>query len=452
MPKDRDADTRNKGFNLNSNQRLYAIITSVLVAAFVLLFYAFPGYSPEGASKGPVEISFADNISQAHLEVINLFNKEHEGRIKVVPVNLPFTKFSTDDRKELLSRYFRSKSDRIDVFSVDQIWVPRFARWGVPLDKYIPTGVVDRLSGYATRSCAVDGSLIAAPLYLDIAVMFYRRDLLQRLPDGKEWIDRLRRSLTWDDMFRLHSELGRNSGPFFVYQADDFEGLVCIYTEILASLNKQILENGVLQLRTPEAEKALEFLVDLVNKYHVSPEEVTGFREDNSYDYFLKNKGVFLRGWPGFARDRKLREEFPAAYSECVPTPLPHLSGSQPAYVFGGWNLMISRFSTKIPEAAEFIRFLLSKQSQEIMYEAGGYLPSNTSVYSDTSFVKKHPRLLFYENLFKHGVYRPFSERYTGISDILSYYLNLAIRREMSPRAALEKATEAIDSGSILIK
>ncbi len=452
MPKDRDSNSLNKGFDFNSNQRLYAIISSVLVAAFVLLFYAFPGYSPEIGSDGPVEIAFADNISQAHQEVIDLFNKEHKGRIKVVPVNLPFSRFSTDDRKELLSRYFRSKSDRIDVFAVDQIWVPRFARWGVTLDKLVPDAEIDSLSNYATRSCYLKGRLIAAPLYLDIAVMFYRRDLLQTLPDADYWANRLKHSLTWDEMFKLHSKLGANTGPFFVYQADDYEGLVCMYTELLANLNKQIVEKGVLQLETPEAVKALQFLVDLGDKYHLSPNEVTGFREDNSYDFFLRHKGMFVRAWPGFARDTKLREEFPTAYSECYPSPLPHLSGSSPAYVFGGWNLMISKFSTKIPEAVEFVRFLLGKQSQEIMYEVGGYLPSNTLVYSDTSFVKKHPELLFYENLFKHGVYRPFSDRYTGISDVLSYYLNLAIRREMSPKEALKRATDAIDSGSILIK
>jgi multiple sugar transport system substrate-binding protein len=31
----------------------------------------------------------------------------------------PFQKFSTNERKELLTRSLRSKSDRIDIFSVD---------------------------------------------------------------------------------------------------------------------------------------------------------------------------------------------------------------------------------------------------------------------------------------------------------------------------------------------
>ncbi len=428
------------------------MISSVLVVAFVLLFYAFPGYSPQGKADGPVEITFADNISQAHQEVIDLFNKEHKGKIRVVPVNLPFSRFSTDDRKELLVRYFRSKSDRIDVFSVDPIWVPRFARWGLSLGNYVTSDEIDSISAYASKPCYIDGNLIAAPLYVDVAVMFYRKDLVRRLPDAAVWTDRIKRSLTWQEMIALESKLGARPEPLFVFQGDDYEGLICSYTEILANLGSQIMEHGTPQLDTPQAEEALQFLVDLVNKYHVSPEQVTGLREDNSYEYYLRHNGLFLRGWPGFARDKKLKKEFPERYSECAVAPLPHLGGTRPAYVFGGWDLMISKFSQKVPEAAEFVRFLLSKKAQEIMYEAGGYLPSNEYVYSDSSFVKKHPELLFYRGLFKDGIYRPFSEKYTSISDVLSYYLNLALRRELTPKVALEKATAAIDSGSILIK
>jgi multiple sugar transport system substrate-binding protein len=33
-----------------------------------------------------------------------LFNSRNKGRIEVVPVNLPFEKFTTNERKELLAR------------------------------------------------------------------------------------------------------------------------------------------------------------------------------------------------------------------------------------------------------------------------------------------------------------------------------------------------------------
>src|SRR5271157_4491708 len=88
-------------FKFTSNQRLYIIITSIFVVAIVLVFYAFPPYGSSGSSDKVVRITFADNISDALQKVIDLFNEEHRGEIEVMPINLPFSKFSTNERKEL---------------------------------------------------------------------------------------------------------------------------------------------------------------------------------------------------------------------------------------------------------------------------------------------------------------------------------------------------------------
>ncbi|HUI30273.1 MAG TPA: extracellular solute-binding protein [Candidatus Acidoferrales bacterium] len=445
MLKDFKLNRREAAFRFTSNQRLYIIITLILLAAFVLVFYAFPPYGSGGASDKVVKITFADNISEAQQKVIDLFNSEHRGQIEVVPINLPFSKFSTNERKELLVRYFRSKSDRIDVFSVDQIWVPRFAKWCEPLDRYITGEQTGMMTKYAAHTCYNDNALVAVPFYLDITVMYYRKDLIGALPNSEYWSDQLAHSISWQDLFRLRKEM-RGSRPFFVFQAAPYEGLSCIYIELLANMNEQISMHDSLRLETPEAEKALQFLVDMVRRHNISPQKVVDFDEDESYQFFFQNDGVFLRAWPGFSRNETLRKNFPVAFSDCAVAPLPHLSGSSPAFVFGGWNLMISKFSTKMAEAIEFVHFLLGKESQELMYEYGGCLPTNDSVYSDTSFVAKHPELKFYQNLFRYGVYRPFSKKYTKVSDILSYYLNLAIRGRLSPKEALKYATSKINS------
>jgi maltose-binding protein MalE len=52
----------------------------------------------------------------------------------------------------------------------------------------------------------------------------------------------------------------------------------------------------------------------------------------------------------------------------------------------------------------------------------------------------------------EQGLHRPFLEDYTNVSDVLSHYLNLAIKKKMTPKEALTKASEKINSGSILLK
>jgi len=165
--------------------------------------------------------------------------------------------------------------------------------------------------------------------------------------------------------------------------------------------------------------------------------EVTGMKENQSYDYFFANSGFAVRGWPGFMgkTNTSFREEF---RGKIKAAPLPHLRGSKPAQVFGGWNLMISNLSVNVPEALKFVEFLLSDEIQKLHYEEANILPVKKSVYTDEKFIAKHPELSFYSRLFEAGVYRPMFENYTSVSDILVDHLNRAIRENLPPKVALE--------------
>lgn len=429
----------------------YVVVSTILVIAFMLIVYVFPSYNLSDRSSGrAVKIYFADNISPAHKKVIELFNEMYKGQIEVVPINLPFDKFTTNDRKEILARYFRSKSDRIDVFSVDQIWVPRFTRWAIPLDEYFSRDERNEVLSYALHSCVYNDTLYAIPLYIDIALMYYRKDLIAALPNAKQIEKKLRNSITWQDMMGLKKYYKDN--PLFVFQADDYEGLMCIYTELLANMNSKLMQGDSLRLDTPQAERALEFLSDLINKYKISPREVLSFKEDDSYRYFLKDNGVFLRGWTGLFKNNIVGNKYLNLKDKIAEVPVPHLEGSKPVSVFGGWNLMISRFSSKVPESIKFIKFLMSPEAQKILFDVGGYIPINNGIYSDSLYMRQNPQLVFDMSLVKHGVYRPFSVLYTNVSDVVSYYLNQALKGKLTPKEALSKADDELKSNSILLK
>ena len=105
---------------------------------------------------------------------------------------------------------------------------------------------------------------------------------------------------------------------------------------------------------------------------------------------------------------------------------------------------MISKYSLHKEAALIFIKFLVRKRIQEIMFEQGGYLPSNANVYKDRDFVKRNPDLEFYIRLLNSGVHRPSLADYTRFSDMISYYVKLAISGKLSANAALAEATKAI--------
>ena len=424
----------------------YVIASTVLITTFILIGYISSLYNKHDKDSSVKKIYYVDAITPAHQKIIDLFNQKYKGQIQVVAINTPFEKFSTNERKELLARYLRSKSDRIDVFAVDQIWVPRFAKWCMPVQKITIPTQENHLLNFAMESCFYEGTLVAVPIYIDIAMMVCRDDLLKQLPDYKYWQKKLAESITWEDFIKLHSKL-KNNNPFYLFPADDYEGFICCFTEMMASLNKSLIENKKLNLNTPEAEKALQTLIDLVYKYNMSPKKVCQFKENSSYDYYVENNGIFVRGWSAFPATYGNRLKSPAKLS-IVPTP--HFSDGKVTSVFGGWNLMISKYSSKPAESMIFINFVTSRMAQKILYEESDLLPINDELYSDSLYVKSHKELNFYRGLMQNGFHRPFLENYTSISNILSYYFNLAMRHKIPAREALKKAEEKIHSANIL--
>ncbi|MCX6121223.1 MAG: extracellular solute-binding protein [Ignavibacteriales bacterium] len=398
----------------------------------------------------PVQVYFADNISQSHELVIQEFNRLYRGKIEVIPVNLPFEKFSTNERKELLIRSLRSKSD-IDLFAVDFIWVPRFTRWSEPLDKYFSKKERERLLSYAMESCTYDQTLVAMPLYIDVGLMYYRKDIIRRLPKAEEIEQRLQSSITWDELLKLREQLKYGTKPFYIFQAKDYEGLVCNYFEIAVSRKPDFFKNNSIPLTSSAAEEALSMMVGFV-KTNVSPIAVLDFEENLSYRYMLDHDAVFVRGWPNFIENFRRFYPDTVKLSNIGRAPLPHFNGEKPTSILGGWNLMVSKSSTKKEAAVEFIRFLQSDHIQRLLFERAGYMPVVNSVYQDSLFLVSHPELTFYKKIMQNGFHRPALVEYTKTSNIISHFINLAIKQDLKVKDALQQANDMIQSNAILIK
>ncbi|MEW6509837.1 MAG: extracellular solute-binding protein [Bacteroidota bacterium] len=421
----------------------FLILGAVLITALAAVLL----YSPDPPEGGTVRrVYFADNISPAHQFVIDRFNREYAGRIEVVPVDLPFRKFSTNERKELLARSLRNKSDRIDIFSVDQIWVPRFSRWSEPLDHLIAKDEAGRILSYALESCVFDSHLVAIPLYIDVGMLYYRRDLVRSLPDGAAVEHRLKESITWDELLTLAGRLDLRGAPMYLFQADNFEGLVCNYFELLAGQDRNAFAGNRVDLSTPEAHRALQMLVDFVHRYRISPREVSQYDEIQSYIRMLRSGGAFVRGWPNFIENYTTFYHEPVDIENIGRAALPHFAGHQPVSVFGGWNLMISRHSPNKEAALTFARFLQREESQKVLFDVGGYIPSNEQVYRDSAFMARRPDLQYYRKLLDHGFHRPQLIGYTRISDIIANYAHRAIKGELTVSEALRRASLTISN------
>ncbi len=435
--------------NKNSKFYIYLIIAAAAASIAGFFYFIFPFNIHLDEQRGPVKIYFVEHIAAVHHNLIDEFNRIHKGKIEVVPLHYALEKFTTNERKELLSRYMRSKNAKIDILSVDIIWVPRFAKWCEPFSPKIEKMAKDSLLSYGLHTSYYNGALYAIPLHLDVGLLYYRKDILSKLPDYSEIQKRLRSSISWEELLALQKRLNVKN-PYYVFQGDNFEGLVCNFIEIMSSLHENSPDAGI-DLNSPEAKKAFQHLNDLVNKYKVAPYEVTHFNELLSYKYYMDNDGVFIRGWSVFRSLFKNDPEYAGKIALLEPAALPHFDGHDFKTIFGGRSLMISQASGHKEEALEFIKFLISKEAQEKLFSSGEFIPVNANVYADSAFMARNQDLKYYSGFFAHGVYRPRMEDYTRVSDIAAYYLNAVLKREITVEEAVIAADKMIRSGEVLI-
>jgi multiple sugar transport system substrate-binding protein len=430
----------------------------IYIGGAILLIIAMLLFSSINNEKGNTEqdpgvIYLAGHISAAHKIAIDNFNKLQHGKITVKTVDINFKKFGTDEKKELFARFLRGESDKIDVFLIDQIWVPRFAKWCEPLENYFDYSERQNIIPQGLEACSDGEHLVSVPLYVDISLMYYRLDLLKKLTNYPLIKNQLDSSITWEDFIKLGEQMPqKNRSSFYVFQAKAVEGLMCGFIEMMASQNTVLYKNHKLQLNTPEARKALQLMVDLVHKYKLSPPETPLFEETQSYDYFIKNDGLFLRGWPSLDWHYANGSAEQLKTLQLTKTLPPHFMGQKKSFVLGGWNMMVSKLSNHKQQSVEFIKYLLSEDVQKTLYEVGDYIPANSTLFEDTAYTARHPELIFFKKLLDKGFHRPFLRDYTKISGIISSCINLAVSRKITVEAALLLAEQKINSDYFLIQ
>jgi len=416
----------------------------LLILLFVTIAYLVTYFLLSSPQKSDVtEIYFADMMTAAHRILINKYNKLNEGKVKVIPIDFPNFDFSTNERKEMLARLLRGKGDGIDVFAVDIVWVQRFAKWSESLNNYFSKDEINKILEVTLHSCYYEGDLYAIPLNRVQGILYYRDDLLKNYKNYEEIVKKLENNITWEEFINLKNE-HKTDSPFYVFTGADYEGLICVYLELLLSLNKNYFEQYGFNFNTSEAEKSLQLLVDLVNKYNASPKSITEFTEVPSYKYFIKNDGLFLRGWPTFDKDFIEQSFDERKQNNLRKANLPHFKSGNPASIMGGWNLMISKFSNKKEATTDFIKFMISDESQEVFYKEGSYYPVVNSFYQKAEYLNKYPEIEKIKNWEQYVTQRPAHADYTRYSKIMAYYIKNAIQQKLSVKDALSECTKDI--------
>ncbi len=327
---------------------------------------------------------------------------------------------------------FSAGGSEYDVFDADVIWPAEFAQAGyaLALDSYIQRdgiNMADYMEGQVS-ALKFKGKMWGMPKFTDGGLLFYRTDIVDKAPG------------TWDELMEMaKANKGKEGTEFgFVFQAKQYEGLVCNAMEYIAAYGGQVVDgDGNVTIDSPETIKGVQKYIDIVKSDFV-PNNVTTFTEPESHTAFMEGKSVFIRNWPyqwnlgNDPENSKIAGKFAIA-------PLPK-GDARSAATLGGWVSMINK-NSKNPDAAwELLKFMNGAEGQKISAMDGGLSPTYLPLYNDADVIAKNPHFGdkgFVDGL-KAAVPRPVSPIYPKLSEVMQIEISKALAGEQTAEQAVK--------------
>lgn len=398
-----------------------------------LLFLGACSGKPDVPGKTTLRILSAPDTGGGQKAVIARFEELHPD----IHVELVEGPAATDVRENMYSTSFLAGESTYDTLYMDLAWMPKFAHqgWLKPLDEFLKPEQARAFLPPSLEASRYQGRTYMLPAQSDAGLLYYRRDLLDQagLAPPRTWDELVETSKKLQDPPRLWG---------FVFQGQQYEGLVCDYLEFLWGNGGDVLDSGgSVLLDRPEAVQALKWMVDAVRKDKISPEAVLTYQEEESRHAFQEGRAVFMRNWP-YAWILLQKEGSPVRDKVGI-VPMVHGKGRSAA-TLGGWGYAISSF-TKHPEAAwKYVSFAAGAEAQRIAYHRSGIPPSLTSLYTDPEILRSSPHYPEVVKILSVARPRPVVPAYPRISDSLQIHLSAALSGREDPAQAMSAAAKEI--------
>lgn len=383
-----------------------------------------------GPERPVVRFLIGPDVHGAWRDVVSRFEAAHPD-IDVEMVEGPT---ATNSREEMYTTGFLSGKTAYDLVFMDVIWVPKFAAqgWLQPLDSLFSPSERQKFLPGDIQGSVYGGKIYRVPIQSDAGVLYYRKDILKQPP------------ATFEELVAAAKRHQKPSDLWgFVFQGQQYEGLVCAFLEILWGHGGEVLnEKGEVVLDSPEAIRALEWMKDLIGT--ISPEAVTTYEEEEARHDFQDGRSLLMRNWP-YAW-QLCQQEGSAVRGKVGITPMVHVSGKSGAATLGGWGFGISS-QARYPEAAwKFIEFVSQPTQLKVLHLTTGLIPARKELFEDADVLKANPH---YSELYKVLIAarpRPVHPHYAKISDVLRSRVSSVLAGRETPEQAIKAAADKLRS------
>ncbi|MCQ0969144.1 ABC transporter substrate-binding protein (plasmid) [Paracoccus sp. TK19116] len=393
--------------------------------------------APASAEEINYVIGSVGNAVEAFKETVKPWEEETGHTVSIV--TMPS---STSDQFAQYRLWLAAGTSDIDLYQTDVIWAPQLADHFVDLTEAAKDLAPQHFES-VIESQTSDGKLVALPLFTDAPALYYRKDLLEK--HGKEV------PTTWAELTATAQEIqdaeraeGANDLWGFVWQGNAYEGLTCDALEWVKSFGGgQIVEpDGTISINNPQAVAALEQAAAWVGT--ISPEGVLSYQEEEARGVWQTGNAVFMRNWPyaytlSQGDDSAVKGKFDVA-----PLPMGDGEGAQSAATLGGWNVAVSKYSTKQDIAIDLALFLASPETQRTRSLLESKLPTVPELYEDQELIDNMPFLPAWKEVFENSVPRPSAPTKGKYNEVSAKFWS-AVHDTLSGRATAAESLEILE-------
>jgi len=355
-------------------------------------------------------------------------------------VRLVSTPNSASERLALYQQLLAARAPELDVMQIDVVWPGILADHLVDLSA-AAVSVRDGFFPQLVRNDTVGGRLVALPWFVDVGLLYYRRDLLGRhgLPVPRTWQEL---TDTATRVQRAERAAGAARLWGYVWQGRAYEGLTCNAIEWLASHGGGTIVDagGRITVNNPRAAAAIALAASWVRR--ISPPGVLNYAEEESRGVFQSGQALFMRNWP-YAWTLLQSPDSPVRGKVGIAM-LPAAADGRPAAALGGAQLAVSRYSRNRAAAVSLVLYLVSSAEQKRRALAGGYHPTIPALYEDAELLAASPLFKALREALDGVVVRPSSAVGTDYNRV-SYAFANAVHTVLAGQSDAESSLRALE-------
>jgi multiple sugar transport system substrate-binding protein len=384
---------------------------------------------------GPTTVTVSGSVLGAEGRILRRQLERFDRETPDVRVEMRPTPDAADLRHQLYVQWLNARATDPDILQVDAIWTPEFAAagWILPLDPFAPdTAAFFPVTIEANRW---QGELFALPWFVDVGMLYWRTDLLDRPP------------ATWEQLERDVRRATADGSPRYglVWQGARYEGLVTVFLEYLGGFGGRILDGGRVTVSEPPGVLALTTMRNQIRR-GVVPARVLTWHEEEPRFAFQNGEAALMRNWPYAVAPMQDSADSRVAGRFAV-APMPAGAGGRHTAAFGGAQLAINAFSPEAEAAWRVIDYLTRPEQMLERAEIVGQFPTRTGVYDDPALAEALaiPPAQARE-IVEAAVPRPVTPVYTQLSEMLQIQLHRALSGQAEPAAALARAASEMQA------